>query len=42
VCIGCLESICLEQNFIDVQQYDRLLRRIPKSSYKDALRGKFL
>ena len=41
VCIGCLESICLEQNFIDVQQYDRLLRRIPKSSYKNALRGKF-
>jgi glucose-1-phosphate thymidylyltransferase len=42
VCIGCLESICLEQNFIDIQQFDRLLRRIPKSSYKDALRGKFL
>ena len=32
----------LQQKFIDVQQYDRLLRKIPKSSYKDALRGKFL
>jgi len=42
VCMGCLEKTALQQKFIDVQQYDRLLRKIPKSSYKDALRGKFL
>ena len=42
VCMGCLEKTALQQNFIDMQQYDRLLRRMPKSSYKDALRGKFL
>ena len=26
VCIGCMESICLEKGFIGVQQYDRLLK----------------